>query len=1095
VAQAEALAAELLDAAHGLERRRDRRRRRRLARLVGDPASRAFVQSLTDQVPRIPEPRRAATRFHDLVVRHGAPSVAGRLDRLALTVGARAAPLAPRPVMALVTRRLRREATGVILPGEDPGLRRHLARRRAAGYGQNVNPLGEAVLGEDEAARRLAIVVDAVERPDVDYVSVKITAIYSQVDPLAFDHTVDVLSERLRRLYRAGRAATPPTFVNLDMEAYDDLHLTVAAFRRVLDEDEFAAFDAGIVIQAYIPDSTEVLTDLLAWAHRRHDRAGGTIKVRIVKGANLAVERVEAELRGWPQAPSTAKAEVDARYKHLLDLVLDPALDGAVRIGGASHNLFDVAWTLVLAEAMGATHRLDLEMLEGMAPAQAEAVRRRAGRLLLYAPVVAHDEFEAGIAYLVRRLDENAAPENFLHDLFALDVGSPEWEDQRARFEVAVAERHHLVDRPRRDQDRTAEVTHSDPDAPFANEPDTDFVPAVNRRWVAEHLAAWSGGREPMVGGVEGSGPADVALVDRTVAGVAAAAALWAARPEPERRRALHRVADVLSARRGEAIAVMAHDAGKTVAEADPEVSEAVDFARWYASRGQDVAALEADGLRFTPHRVTVVASPWNFPLAIPAGGVLAALAAGSGAILKPAPQTEAVGRFLADCLLEAGVPPDLFAFLPCPEDEVGRRLITHPGVDAVVLTGAWDTAQLFLSWDPTRRLHAETSGKNALVITATADLDAAVADLVRSAFGHAGQKCSAASLALVEASVYDGPRFLPRLADAVRSLRVGDPTDPATKVGPLIDAPSGTLARAIEELDDGEAWLVPPEPVPTTPNAWRPAVRTGVRPGSWFHRTECFGPVLGVVRVADLDEAIDVQNAVAYGLTGGIHSLDPAEVATWLDRVEVGNAYINRPITGAIVGRQPFGGWKRSSVGPTAKAGGPNYLLTLGRWTAQEPRSIERARESFARAWTDEFGVERDRSGLTAEANVLRYRPLPGVLARVDEAVGADEVAILHLAASTCGVALELSTTAEETDGALAARLAASGVSRLRLLAPAADAVRAAAHAAGIVVDDSPVLDHGRIELLRWVREQAISRTRHRYGNVLPDPPGDPIP
>ena len=451
--RATALAAELLEAAEAVEGRQHARQRRRVARLVQDEASRAFVQQLTDQVLRIDDPRRAADRFHDLVTLHPVPTVAGPLDRVALGLGARVAPLWPRPVMALVTRRLRREATGIILPAEDPALARHLADRRAAGFGQNVNPLGEAVLGEVEAERRLETVLATIRRPDVDYVSVKITAIYSQVDPLAFDHTVDVLSDRLRRLFRAGREAG--TFVNLDMEAYDDLHLTVAAFRRVLDEGEFADLDAGIVLQAYIPDSVAVLEDLVAW--------GRPIKVRIVKGANLAMERVEAELRGWPQAPYTTKAEVDANYKRLLDL----ALAGGVRIGAASHNLFDIAWALVAAEEAGAQDRLEIEMLEGMAPAQAEAVRRRVGQLLLYAPVVAHDDFQAAIAYLVRRLDENTAAENFLHHLFTLTPGSPDWDDQRARFEKSVVDRHHVERAPRRDQDRTTEERSFDPDEPL----------------------------------------------------------------------------------------------------------------------------------------------------------------------------------------------------------------------------------------------------------------------------------------------------------------------------------------------------------------------------------------------------------------------------------------------------------------------------------------------------------------------------------------------------------------------------------------------------------------------------------------------------
>jgi RHH-type proline utilization regulon transcriptional repressor/proline dehydrogenase/delta 1-pyrroline-5-carboxylate dehydrogenase len=741
-----------------------------------------------------------------------------------------------------------------------------------------------------------------------------------------------------------------------------------------------------------------VLAELGDWARRRHERAGGTIRIRLVKGANLAMEAVEAELEGWPQAPYSTKAQVDANFKRLLDTALEPRWAPAVRVGVASHNLFDIAWALSLGAAQGQADRIELEMLEGMAPAQAEAVREDAGRLLLYAPVVAHDDFEAAIAYLVRRFDENAAPDNFLRHLFDLEVGTPTWDDQLDRFERSVTDRHRVHQRPRRAQDRATEQRRFPPGEPFANEPDTDWSRSVNRDWVAGHLARQERtpppSIRPLVGGNDAEpatiqadeapreGPlvleADAVLVDRTVAGVAAAAAAWSSRPEPERRRILLDVAEALAERRGDAIATMVHEAAKTVRQTDSEVSEAVDFASFYAHAGTAIDQLRSDGLRFDPYRVTVVASPWNFPFAIPTGGVMAALAAGSGVILKPAPQTPATARLIVEACLDAGVPPELVGFLPVPEDEVGRRLITHTDVDAVILTGAYDTARMFTAWDPQRRIHAETSGKNALVITATADLDAAVADLVQSAFGHGGQKCSAASLALVEASVHDGPDFLRRLADATRSLTIGDAADPATSVGPLIGAPAGPLDRALRHLDAGESWLVPPEPVDDEERLWRPAIRLGVRPGSWFHRTECFGPVLGVVRVADLDEAIAVQNAVDYGLTGGIHSLDPAEVARWTEQVEVGNAYVNRGTTGAIVQRQPFGGWKRSSVGPTAKAGGPNYLLTLGRWSPTEPVSIDRARPSFAQARAEVFGRDHDRSGLRFESNVLRYRPAP---------------------------------------------------------------------------------------------------------------------
>ncbi|MEL7207342.1 MAG: bifunctional proline dehydrogenase/L-glutamate gamma-semialdehyde dehydrogenase, partial [Actinomycetota bacterium] len=759
-ADAVRLAAALVQAAHREESGAAGRRRRRLARLVADPDSRAFVQTLTDQVPRIHDPARAAERFHDAVARRGIPAFAGPLDRAALALGARVAPLLPRPVMALVDRRLRSEAAGIVLPGEDPGLARHLERRRAEGFAQNVNPLGEAVLGEDEATVRLESVVSADERDDVDYVSVKITSIHSQVDPLAFDRTVEILAERLRTLYRAAARATTPAFVNLDMEAYDDLHLTVAAFRAVLDEDEFASTDAGIVLQAYLPDSGPVLEDLASWAAARHRRSGGRIKVRLVKGANLAMESVEADMEGWTQAPYASKAEVDAQFKHLLDVALADRWEGALRVGVASHNLFDVAWALTVAEARGCVDRVEVEMLEGMAPAQADAVLARAGRVLLYAPIVAHHDFEAAIAYLVRRLDENAAPDNFLRHLFELEVGTGAWDDQRIRFEAAVRDRHGVSQESRRRQDRSHEPHRTDlGDGLFENAPDTDWSRQANRRWLAAHhearRAGGAGRVRPIVGGepvtdgavreVLGGGgavvrarvtEADSELVERTVARARRAAEAWRAGPEPARRRALLAVADTLAAHRGEAMAIMADEGGKTARQADPEVSEAVDFARWYAGSGRLVDRLGSEGVTFEPYPVTVVASPWNFPFAIPTGGVTAALAAGSAVILKPAPEAVATAELIVRCCLDAGVPPDLIALLPTPEDEVGRRLLTHPDVGGVVLTGAFDTARLFTSWDPQRRLHAETSGKNAMVITATADLDAAIADLVHSAFG-----------------------------------------------------------------------------------------------------------------------------------------------------------------------------------------------------------------------------------------------------------------------------------------------------------------------------------------------------------------------
>jgi RHH-type proline utilization regulon transcriptional repressor/proline dehydrogenase/delta 1-pyrroline-5-carboxylate dehydrogenase len=537
--------------------------------------------------------------------------------------------------------------------------------------------------------------------------------------------------------------------------------------------------------------------------------------------------------------------------------------------------------------------------------------------------------------------------------------------------------------------------------------------------------------------------------VDAAVA--TAKGAVWA-----DRAGTVNAIGDVLAARRYALLAAMARETGKVVLEGDPEVSEAIDFCRWYARHAIDDPAFE-------PYRVVVVASPWNFPLAIPMGGVAAALAAGCSVILKPAPEAVEIGRLIAEACWEAGVPRDVLQYLPVPDGDQGTRLITHRDVDAVVLTGAWETAQLFLSWRPSLHLHAETSGKNAMVITASADVDLAVRDLVRSAFGHAGQKCSAASLAIVESSVHDDPRFTRQLADAVRSLPVGEATSLASVVGPVIHPPEGALLRALTQLDPGESWLVEPRRLSDT--CWTPGVKLGVRAGSWFHQTECFGPVLGVLRVDSLDDAIATQNAVPFGLTAGLHTLDPSEVEHWLDRVEAGNLYVNRHMTGAIVRRQPFGGWKRSVVGPTVKAGGPHYVASLGRWA---PVPMDEP------TWDAAAFEPTDESGLRYEANVLRYRPLPNGVC-VHGELSPAERAIAERASAATG------TPAVFTTGEPDLR-----VDRLRVPHGVPDDVLRAAHAAGVVVDDQPLTGDGRVERLRWLREQAISRTLHRFGNII---------
>jgi len=1070
----------------------------RLAGVLRDPNGLPFTLGFVDDVMR-PESLGAAAAGLNRV----APLVPGFLPwylRAAVRAGGLVAQGLPAPTVP-IARTVLREMVGHLIADARPAkLTSTIAKLRANGARLNLNLLGEAVLGEDEAQRRLDGIHELIRRDDVDYVSVKVSAVVSRISMWAFDEVVEQVAERLLPLYLTAAgdpwaSASPKsrqTFINLDMEEYRDLDLTIAVFTRILEDPRLKDLEAGIVLQAYLPDALPALRELTAWAKDRVDHGGAPIKVRLVKGANLAMERVEATLHGWTPAPYDTKIDTDANYLRCLNAALTPDSVRAVRIGIAGHNLFDIAYAWLLAGDRGVrpdpvpelvegpgvaevpstgsgtgsgSAPIEFEMLLGMAQGQVEAVSREVGHVLLYVPVVKPREFDVAISYLVRRLEETASPENFLSSAFRLHEDPDALDREISRFALSLERSADpaLPSRPRRRQNRLAPVHESaalttDPDtsaaaltqavlgiaeaadpgdtfvetavfaaredesvtaagAPgFRNTADSDPALPANREWAREILARIPGSTTGE-GLVRSARVADAVELERILSRVRAAAGAWGARPAAERGEVLLRVAAVLESRRPQLIEVAAAETGKVISEGDVEVSEAVDFARYYAAKARELDAIP--GAAFVPSRLTVVAPPWNFPLSIPAGGVLAALAAGSGVVFKPAPQARRSAAVIAAALWDAGIPRDLLAFIDISEGELGRDLIAHPDVDRVILTGSFETAALFRSWRHDLDLHAETSGKNAIVIAPSADLDLAVADLVKSAFAHAGQKCSAASLAILVGPVGRSRRFARQLVDATRSMHVAWPDDPRAEVGPVIERPQGKLQWALTELGPDEKWLLKPREIPGSEGRlWTPGIRLGVQPGSRFHREEFFGPVLGIMHAPTLARAVELQNAVDYGLTAGLHTQDPDDLALWLDRVQAGNLYVNRGITGAIVQRQPFGGWKRSSVGGGAKAGGPNHLIGLGSWRdtggagsttlhlrgldsritaiieAAQPSLdytafewLRRAALSDALAWDREFGRVRDVSRLGVERNLFRYRSVPVAVRATGEA------------------------------------------------------------------------------------------------------------
>lgn len=1080
---------------------------RLLAGLLAAEGGLAFLTRFVDGVIRPEDTRVAARNFRTMA--GGDKRFLPPYQRVLLRLGALASHVLPGLVVVMARRTVRLMVSHLIVDATPARLGPALSRLRKRGHRLNVNLLGEAVLGNDEASRRLERITALLNRDDVDYVSLKVSSTIAPHNPWAFDENVAHIVETLRPLFRVA-VEHHGSFINLDMEEFRDLDLTVEVFTALLDEDEFLGLTAGIVLQAYLPDSMAAMEGLQAWASARVARGGAPIKVRLVKGANLSMERVDAEIHGWPLATWGSKAESDAQYKRLVDFALTPEHTLSVKVGVAGHNLFDIAHAHLTASERGVSDALDFEMLLGMGEHVAAAVASDIGSLRLYTPVVHPREFDVALAYLVRRLEEVASKENFMSSLYELDADPAAFALEQERF-VASWE---LAHRPAAATHRGATPGAKQDTRGFTNAADTDPSLPASRRWARGILEA----APTSVLGVKTLESARVdnrTALDRELAIANDAASAWHALTPEGRAAVLHAAGRSLEAHRADLIEVMASEAGKTIDQADPEVSEAVDFAHYYAECSIDLWA--TPGAVPIPRSVTLVTPPWNFPVAIPAGSTLAALAAGSTVILKPAKQSARCGAVLAEALWEAGVPHEALRLINIDTKVLGDALISDERIDQVILTGAYETADRFLKVRPGLRLLAETSGKNSIIVTPSADVDLAVRDIVASAFGHAGQKCSAASLVIAVGSVGTSRRFLTQLEDAVRSLVAGPATRATTQIGPVIEPAHGKLERALTTLDPGERWIVEPLRLDESGRSWTPGLKAGVAIDSFFHLTECFGPVLGVMTARTLDEAIAIQNAVDYGLTAGLHSLDENEISHWLSRVEAGNAYVNRGITGAIVQRQPFGGWKRSVVGPSLKAGGPHYLTALTGWNrstlpdahtpygrvhlfldrANAAAWVRDAAAGDALAWERRFGIVTDPSGLRCEANLFRYLAADTYIRwdGVCESAELTRVCAARLLAGGSGVVsspialpagLAEALDAEgielrvETWEACVARAAAHPGGRIRLVTSEPNAFHGTA---SVVVYACEVTGNAALELLPFLKEQAVSVTAHRFG------------
>ena len=833
-----------------------------------------------------------------------------------------------------------------------------LARSWKDGRGYSVDLLGEATVSEREADRYrdqcLAALAslgrEAASWPEMPLLerdhlgtvprvnlSVKLSALYSQLDPIDPEGAYRVVAARLRPLLDV--AVALPAAITIDMEQAELKPLTLMIFMRLLSEETYRAYPhGGIALQAYHKDAKADLAGLVRWVQSR----GAPVTVRLVKGAYWDADMVRYRQRGWPVPLFEHKSDTDANYERLSRSLIRHA--GVIRPVFGTHNLRTLAHAEAALQAAGLPPRAcEYQMIYGMAEPLQAAVTQIGRRVRLYAPV---GELLPGMAYLVRRLLENTSNESFLRKEY-----------------VGHESIDHLLTPPAAEPSpaRVVEsVEGPGVETSFRNEPHRNFADEAARASFREAIASvrkqfdrhWPSHASSPAAGAEivSRYPADPSVIVGRCQGIAlpdvgrlieraqAVRESWAARSVRHRVDILIRAAAIMRLRRDELAAWELFETAKSWTEADADVAEAVDFCEFYAREmlrlgrprrlGHEPG--ELNHLLYAPRGIAVVIAPWNFPLAIPTGMVTAALVTGNAVVFKPSERAPIMGTLLAGILAEAGVPDGV---LQCAVGgpEVGRALVARPDVQLVAFTGSKAvglgihaaTAQLAAGQRAVTRVIAEMGGKNAIIVDATADLDEAVTGVVASFTGYQGQKCSACSRAIVDETVHD--LFLKRLADAVASLSIGPPEDPGHRVGPVIDERARDTVRQYIEAGKREGRLVVERQTDGPGFYVGPAVFAGIRPEHRLAQEEIFGPVLAVMKARTFDEAIDLANSTDYALTGGVYSRSPVNVQKARERFEAGNLYINRGITGALVGRQPFGGYRLSGVG--AKAGGEDYL------------------------------------------------------------------------------------------------------------------------------------------------------------------------
>ncbi len=1124
-----------------------------LTKFIFSIKGKAFLCSLLDQCFRSSNDK-AANQLSYLMFLYGIPEffpINLKIKFFLLRLFANSLPYL---FMPIISKAIIKGCYYSVLIADEHLLYKHIYQRKEQNIDLTIALLLEIPLSKQTINKNLRTYQNYLSKPEIQTLSINLSYLVINSNFLSIEKTIKQAAELLKTLYKQAikHNAKKPKTIFIDIQEHKDFELSIKAFESAIMDPEIINYSAGITLLAYFPESFEYQKRLTDLAKKRIKVGGAPIIIRITKGLSLNYEQIEAAKKSWPAPVFHNKFETDANFKKMMKYGSIPDNVKASHLHISSLNVFDIAYALILRNENEIEPYVHFELIEGRAFYFKNAIRKIIGdNFSLYLPIVEKNNFSNAIGYLIKRLDESTINDNFITHIANIQANSKEFIEQSSIFKKSVNKIDTISNTPRYlektwPSSNTIEIKTS-----FVNAPNTNFLIEENQKLAKDIIESnktfkpapipISIGENLLQDKLEGQ-KINPSYPDKSFYQYELASKMhlqkiieiakqeensWKNIAIDKKQKLLSNISQKLKENKKELITALMIDISKTIIEADLEISDAIDAIEYH--KNQIKRILSRADVEYSPKGTCLIVPAWNFPIHVAIEEIICALLAGNTVIFKPSFYAVYVSWKLVNLMWEAGIPKKCLQFINTTNELFENVLIKNPKINSVIMHTSAKIAKKLIQFRNGLHLTAQCGGINTIIVTALADKNQAIKDIIESSFYFSGQKFSSSSILILEKEVYEDKEFLNKLVEATKELKVGSVWNSDVTITPLIKEPQDELLTVLTTLEQHEEWLLKPQKDPNNHNLYSPGIKLNVLPSSLTKNQEFYAPILSIMQANDLSHAVKLANDSKFALSAGLYSLDQREHHFWLKNIQAGNCFINSKITNAKIRRQPFGGYKQSAFGNEYKIGGPNFLLEfmnlkqklipkekkpVNDWVnsltsflekidlSAEQLGIWYASISNYSYWWKRMKQDNDPNKLLGQDNILKYIPRQKITLRIYEDSSALDALRVCAAALTCSMPLEISWTGnraieelnwiellpmlsliEETEDEFIKRIKEHKIKRLRLINPASESIKKVTAETACCIIDQNVLANGRYELLHYVREVSITKNYDRYG------------